>query len=72
MKGHIKNPTENIFILHLFFFFDTLNFRTVTNKVHRVNKRSSCPLKDFNNKSFRRHENCGFGILKKNYIKKIR
>lgn len=71
MKGHIKNPTENIFILHLF-FFDTLNFRTVTNKVHRVNKRSSCPLKDFNNKLFRWHENCGFGILKKNYIKKIR
>lgn len=71
MKGHIKNPTENIFILH-HFFFDTLNSRTVTNKVHRVNKRSSCQLKDFNNKSFRWHENCGFGILKKNYIQKIR
>lgn len=44
MKGHIKNPTENIFILHLF-FFDTLNFRTVTNKVHRVNKDHHAHLK---------------------------
>lgn len=56
----------------IFFFFDMLNFCIVMNKVYCVNKRLLCLFKDFNNKLFRWYENCGFGILKKNYIKKIR
>lgn len=45
-----------------------LNFCIVMNKVYCVNKRLLCLFKDFNNKLFRWYKNCGFGILKKNYI----
>lgn len=70
MKGYIKILLK-IFLYYIF-FFDMLNFCMVINKVYCVNKRLLCLFKNFNNKLFRWYENCGFGILKKNYIKKIR